>query len=452
MEQIVTAPAKRTIIYREAAGILALGGPLIVHNLAMEGMQFTDVLMSGRLSAKALAAVAVGGSLWMPVFLFVMGVLMALNPIVAQLYGAGRNKAIGRYAGQAFWLSQALAWSCLLLLRHAAPFLHALGIEPEIVPIAAGYLKAIAWGLPGAALYHVLRFITEGIGHTRPMLFIALAGLAVNIAADYAFIYGAWGLPRLGAVGCGFATALVLWLMSAGLLVYMLGRARYRKFALFSAFKPPIRALQWELIGLGGPIAIAMVMEVGLFAAVSLIMGGLGTDIVAAHQIAANFAAMMFMVPLGLSNAISVREGQALGRDAPGDARMVGLVGIGLCIGFMAVSAIFMRLAPGLIAGWYTDNPQVRHIAVQLLGMAAIFQLSDGFQVSGAGALRGFKDTRTPMLMTVFAYWLVGFPLAYLLGVHWQLGPRLVWAGLIAGLTMAALLLNLRFLKISRTC
>lgn len=443
------APAL-TSVSATARDLVGLAAPLIVHNLANMGMQFTDTLMAGRLSAATLAAVAVGGSVFMPVLLFALGVLMALSPTVAQLYGAGERRTIGGYVRQTLWLSQIVGWAGFVLLRHAAPLLSGIGIAPSLVPLAQDYLVAISWGLPAMCLFLVLRFTSEGIAHTRPMLYIALFGLALNAVLDYALIYGAFGLPRWGAYGCGLASAIAMWLMFFALLAYVFRSRHYRPLAIFVRFEWPRIAPLGELIRLGTPIAISVFMEGSLFAAAALLMGTLGTDIVAAHQIAVNFAAIMFMVPMGVAMAITARVGQARGRGDAAAARRIGLTGIALCMSFMALSALAMASFPGIIAGWYTDNAQVRDIAVTLLGMAAIFQISDGLQVSAAGALRGFKDTRVPMWITVLAYWAVGFTLAWVLGVYAGLGPRGVWGGLIAGLSVAAVLLNLRFLRISR--
>ena len=435
---------------REALAILAIGGPLIIHNLALMGMQFTDTLMAGRLGAGTLAAVAVGANVWSPVFLFLLGILMALSPTAAHLHGAGRHREIGRYVRQMAWLSLLLAALGWLALWHAAVFLRAIHIEPPIIPTAAAYLRAMAWGLPGVCLYQVLRFTSEAIAHTKPMLVIAVGALVVNAILDYVLMYGKLGMPALGAVGTGYASAISMWCMFLMLFVYVRRRGIYKSFEIFSHFEWPDRRVHGELLWLGLPIAISIFMEVTLFSGVGLMMGTLGTDIVAAHQIALNFCSIAFMIPMSLGFAISVRVGQALGRGDPRGARQAGITGIALCAGFEVFSALSMLLFPRWIVGVYTRDPRVIPIAVGLLYMGAIFQLSDGLQASAAGALRGYKDTRTPMLITIVAYWLVGFPLAWLFGIPLHLGPQMIWAGFIAGLTVAAVLLLLRFLRFSR--
>lgn len=430
--------------------MLAIGVPIIIHNLALVGMGLTDAVMSGMLGAKTLAAVAVGSSVWAPVFLFSLGILMAQSPTTAHLYGEGRFRDIGRYARQMAWLSLAIGVGGLLLLRCTQPFMRAIHIEPEIVPVADGYLKAIAWGMPGICLYQVLRFTSEGMGRTRVLLTIAIGGLCVNGVLDYVFMYGKLGLPAMGATGTGYATATTQWLMFFAMLLYMHKREHYRPLELFARFDAPEHVLQRELLWLGVPMAIGIFMESSLFSGVGLIMGTLGTDIVAAHQIALNYASFVFMVPMSISLAISVRVGHALGRGDRAEARLAGFTGIGLCLCFEVLSALSMLLFPHFIVGVYTHDAAVTAIAVSLLYMGAVMQLSDGLQVSAMGALRGYKDTRVPMLITVVAYWGVGFPLAWYFGIVLHLSPQMIWAGFLAGLTVAAVLLTFRFLKHSR--
>ena len=430
--------------------MLGIGLPIIVHNLALVGMGLTDAIMAGLLGARTLAGVAVGSSAWAPVFLFTLGLLMAQSPTAAHLFGAGKHRDIGRYVRQMAWISQAVGWGGFLLLRHLQPFLQAIHIQPEIVPVADGYLKAVAWGLPGLCFYQVLRFTSEGIGRTRVMVVLAVGGLVVNGVLDYVFMYGRLGLPALGATGTGYATAITQWLMFFGMLLYVTRRVHYRPLEVFSGFDWPEAEKLRELLFLGMPIAVSIFMESSLFSGVGLMMGTLGTDIVAAHQIALNYASFVFMVPMSIALAISVRVGHALGRRDRAEARLAGFTGIGLCLCFEVLSALSMALLPHQIVGLYTHDPAVARIAVGLLYMGAIMQLSDGLQVSAMGALRGYKDTAVPTFITVLAYWGVGFPLAWLAGIPLHLGPQMIWAGFIGGLTVAAVLLTIRFVRLSR--
>jgi MATE family multidrug resistance protein len=281
-------------------------------------------------------------------------------------------------------------------------------------------------------------------------MYTAIIGLVVNVIGCYVFMYGKLGFPALGAVGTGVSNALVMWVMLATMFFYVRRRRVYRPFGLFARFDRPDPKQLREILGLGVPIAGSVLSEGGLFVVAALMMGALGATVVAAHQIAINYAALMFMVPLSLHSATTIHVGHALGRGNPAEGRFGGYTGIALCGLFMTASAVAILFFGEEIAAFYTQDPDVRTLAASLLLMAAIFQISDGLQVGGAGALRGFKDVRVPMLLNLFSYWGIGFPLAYGLGVARGLGPVYVWVGLIAGLTVCAVLLNARYAVISR--
>ncbi|MDX1617868.1 MAG: MATE family efflux transporter, partial [Balneolaceae bacterium] len=323
-------------------------------------------------------------------------------------------------------------------------------VTPEIIPVALGYLDAISWGIFPLYAYMALRYFCEGLSVTRPGMYLALAGVLVNIPGNYALMYGRWGFPELGAAGCGYASSLVALVMFSGMLLFTLKFRSFKRFELFHGFRLPEWGYLREILSVGIPIGISTTMEVTMFAVVSLLMGTIGTDAAAGHQVALNFAAMVFMVPLGLSTAITTRVGKAAGAGMVGEARKRGLLGVGMCGIFMSFTAAIMYLFPGLITGIYTDDAAVQSVAVGLLYMAAIFQISDGLQVSGFGALRGLKDTKIPMYVNLVSYWIVGLPLGYYLGIMREIGPQGLWMGLIAGLSIAGILHNIRFHLLTR--
>ena len=445
-----TYPSRSRRIGQEAWALLTLGGPIIAAQLAQISMSFVDTVMAGQLSAQDLAAVAVGVSLWMPVSVFGMGVLMSISPTVAHSFGAGRYGEIGPQVRQGLWLALVVGATSFAAVRSCSPMLRWLEIDAAIVPTTTGFLNAISWGIPGLSAFIVLRGFSQSVSKAQPVLAISVVGLLANIAGNYVFIYGKLGMPRLGAIGCGAASALVMWVMPASLALWILCDRYYRPFGLFRRFSLPNRRQLWELAKLGCPIGVCVFMECSMFATVSLLMGRLGTNMVAGHQIALNVASVTFMVPLGISIAITVRVGQAMGRGQVRDARRSGLVGAGLAVGFMSLAALSIAIWPHAIAGIYTQDEGVHAVAVQLLIMAAIFQIFDGLQVAGAAALRGLKDTALPMWITLVAYWGVGLPLGYGLGIMQQGGPQALWIGLIAGLMIAALLLLMRFVFLTR--
>jgi MATE family multidrug resistance protein len=437
-------------VRREAGALLALGGPVIGAQLAQISMNFVDAVMAGRLSANDLAAVSIGGSLWLPIAVFGMGILMAVSPTVAHSFGAGRDTDIGHHVRQGLWLGLAVAACSFVAVRNCHPLLERLRVDPQIIPTAVGYLRAVSWGIPASCAFTALRCFSEAVSMTRPILAISLLGLVGNIAGNYVFMHGHLGMPRLGAIGCGVATALVTWIMLAALVAWIIVQPYYRRFELFVRFeRPNVHELR-RLITLGAPIGISLFMEGSLFAAVALLLGRFGPDVVAGHQIALNVASISFMVPLGISIAITVRVGQATGRGDPRGARRSGSVGAGLAVSFMALAAIVMASAPRQIAAIYTADAEVQSIAIGLLRMAAIFQIFDGLQVAGAGALRGLKDTVVPLAITFVAYWGLGLPIGYVLGIVQNRGPQAMWVGLIVGLMVTGVLLNLRFQLVMR--
>ncbi|MBT8136546.1 MAG: MATE family efflux transporter [Gammaproteobacteria bacterium] len=439
-------------IRTEVVDLLLLASPIIANNLALAGMSFVDTVFAGNISARDLAAVGVGNATWFVVFLFGLGILMAMSPMTAQSLGSGRSAQVGSYLRQSLWLSQALALAGIALLMKAGALMSAIGIAEEFRPLARDYVKAVAWGLPAIYAYLALRFTSEGIGHTRPIALVAILGLMLNAFGDWVFMFGKFGFPAMGAVGCGYATALTQWVMLLIMLWYMTrgNRALYAPLRLFERFEWPDFARLNELVRLGLPIGIGVLAEVGLFSAAALLMGRMGSATAGAHQVAINYASTAFMIPLGINSAIMARVGQKIGRNDHHGARFTGLTGITVSAALMLVSAIVLLLFADSVVGFYTNDAAVRQIALGLLSMAAIFQVSDGVQVAAMGALRGLKDTTVPMAISVFSYWGIGFPLAWYMVVWRESGPIWVWASLVAGLTVAAVLLSSRFLRITQ--
>lgn len=435
----------------QVKSLLRLGGPLIVNNLSVAGMQFADAVMAGRLGADALAAVAVGGSVWFLGFSLCLGLLMAISPIAARHFGAGDYGLIGRYTRQGIYLGVCFGLALILVAQFAiAPLLEKIGIDPEFRDLTVGYVDAIMFGAPGIFIFLALRFTTEGIGHTRPIMFTSLFALACNVLLNYMLMFGKLGAPALGVVGCGAASAITMWLVALALAGHMFVSKHYKPFAIFARMAPIRLPVLKEIVILGVPIAITITAEAGLFSAVSILMGTRGTEITAAHQIAINFSATTFMIPLALSSATTIQVGQLIGAGKLQSARVSGAIGIILCALFMTLSAAFLLTFRDGVVSLYTDDAAVRGIAISLLLMAAIFQIADGVQIGAAGALRAYKDTRYPMIVNMFAYWVLAFPLAFLAAITFQAPPNYIWGGFVVGLGVAAVLLSVRYNRVSR--
>jgi MATE family multidrug resistance protein len=439
---------------KETSALLRLAGPIMVAQLAYAAMGFVDALMAGRVGARDLAAVALGNSIWVPLYLLITGILLATTAKVAERFGGGRLDEIGVLVRQALWLGLALGLIGAGLLLAAEPVLRFMEIEARLIEPTMGYLQGVAIGYPAIALFSVLRCNSEGLGLTRPSMLLGIIGLLLNIPLNYIFIYGHLGLPAMGGAGCGWATGVVMWVMLLGMAGWTAWAKVYRACGIFRRFDPPNRKGLGSLLRIGLPIGIAVFAEASIFSVIALLIGSLGVTVVAGHQIALNFSSLVFMIPYALGMAVTVRVGHALGSGEPGQARFRAWVGIGTALIYACLSASLMLLLRDPIASLYTADQQVIALAASLLVFAALFQFSDALQVTAAGALRGYQDTRMTMLITLLSYWGVGLPVGYSLGLSSWLGdpsgPAGLWQGLVVGLTCSAILLCLRLHKITR--
>ncbi|MBT8052497.1 MAG: MATE family efflux transporter [Xanthomonadales bacterium] len=431
----------------EMSRTMRLATPVIIGQLAVFSMNFVDTVMAGRLPDNqiALSALGIGGALWSAMLMFILGTLMVVQPSVAQLDGAQMKSEAAVQTRQALWIALALGVPFWFLCFFSEPIMNGFDIDPVIVPEAAGYLRALSWGAPALSLVFLLRFFSEGTGNTTPTMFYGVAGALLNIPLNYVLMFGKLGFPALGTVGCGYATSIVIWMQFLLLVLYIGIHRHYRPFALLSRLDPPDWGTILSLLKIGVPIAVAIFVEGSLFVGAALLIGRLGPVPAASHLIAINFSALMFMIPIGLSSAVSIRVGNAIGRGDMEAARYAGRIGIVIVLMFQTVSAIAMLLFPEWIVRIYTDDALVAPLAVSLLFYAAIFQYPDGLQIVSSGILRGYKDTRMPMLYMIIAFWIVGMTLGYNLTFNRGMGPAGMWVGMIAGLTVAAALMLRRF-------
>jgi len=426
-------------VRQELRALVRIAAPVVGVQLSNLALFTTDVLMAGRLGAGELAAIAVGHSFMNPVVISAMGVLMALNPIVAHLVGGDLLTEIGEKLRQGLWVALLLSAPAIWIAQNSLPVMRWAEIDPVIRPTIDGYLRAISWGLPFHFAYLAMRFFNDGLAKTRPAFFIALAAIPLNAVLDWVLMFGVLGAPRLGATGTGYATAAVWTFSCAAMAFYTYTRGEFRGMDRFR-FSWPRWAHIREILAIGVPNGVNISMEVGMFAAAALMMGALGLEAAAAHQISINIAAVMYMFPLGVGIALSARVGQAAGRGAGQATALACWTGLGLCAAIALVGAFLIYAFRPWLIGLYTSEAEVTGLAMQLLIFGAVFQLSDGVQTGSLGALRGLKDTRKPMFACAIAYWCVGAPLGYWLGMRAGWGPSGIWTGLILGLTLAATL------------
>jgi multidrug resistance protein, MATE family len=433
---------------RETRAQLVLALPILGGQLAQTANGFVDTVMAGRVSAVDLAAVAVGASVWVPVYLFMTGVLMSATPVLSRKLGAQAYHRINPIAQQGLWLAMGLGLLAALVLRSMTPVLAWMNVDEQLRPLVLGYLEALSWGMPGAALFLTLRSYTEAMSHTRPVLWISVAGLLINIPSNYVLIYGKLGMPALGGVGCGWATSLVFWCMALMMAGYIGRHPVYARARLHLRRTHLEARTAWYIFRLGLPVGLSIFFEVSIFAMIALLISSLGPTVVAGHQVALNFTGLLFMIPLSLALAVTVRVGRGRGEGNPAAVRqsirtaMTMTAVIGISAGSLLY--LFRHQVPML----YSNDLAVQALAAKLLLFAALYQVSDAWQVTVSGALRGFEDTTVPMFITLLAYWGIGLPIGYVLAltnlVVPAMGPEGFWIGLLSGLTAAAIMLSIR--------
>ncbi len=439
---------------REVRATLALAVPIVLVQLSQMSMSFVDVVMVGRLGTEALAAVVLGSTAYFSLSLLCVGVIVAVQPTVAQAIGAGDEAAAARGARQGLWLATILGVPFTVGLGFAEDVFLWTGQAPDTAALAAGYVSAIRWGFVPNLWFTALRGLCEGDARPAPVLVVTLLGVVANVALNYVLMFGALGAPALGLVGTGWSSALTITVMFVALGLYVrtgpLGR-----FRVFAGLRRPDPEALGALFRLGWPIGVGFGLEGGLFTVATLMVGRLPAHEVAlaAHQVALNAASVAFMVPLGIGMAGGVRVGQAAGAGDLDGAARAGWTAAALGVSFMALSALLFWFRPDVVVWIYAGSapdPAVARLAASLLAIAAVFQLFDGMQAAVAGALRGLKDTRVPMLIAALAYWGLGLTTAAALGLGAGWGARGLWWGLTLGLAAAAVGLSLRFARLTR--
>jgi len=434
--------------------MLALGVPLALSQLAQIAIQTTDVVLLGWLGPEALAASGLATNVWVIMFLFGLGVVSAVSPIVSQIVGRpekrGKVRAIRRVVRQGFWAAALLSVPFMLVCWHIQPILLMFGQDPALAAAAEPFLRALMWATLPALWFVVLRCFVSAFERTRAVLIVTVCGIVFNAVINYGLIFGNFGLPRLELLGAGIGSAITHSLMTLVMLGYVLRDPRFRRYYILGRLWRADWSRLREIFRIGLPIGVMWVLEVGVFTAALLLMGLIGTTAIAAHQIALQCAAITFMVPLGMSMAATVRVGVAIGAGDMAGARRAGFTAQALGVGFMALSALAFLLAGPQLVGLFLDSARpdtlpVSLLAAQLLVVAGIFQMFDGAQSVAAGALRGLKDTRWPLAIALVGYWLIAFPFGVLFGFPLRIGAVGIWMGLAIGLACTAVLLTLRF-------
>jgi MATE family, multidrug efflux pump len=422
----------------EARPMLRLATPIVLAELGWMSMSIVDTMMVGRQaeSAIAIGAVSLGSILYYVVAIFGTGLMLGLDTLVSRSYGAGDLEDAHRSLVNGIYLSVGLAPVLMGVVRVWEPLLRLLDIQPSLMAQTIPYLRALNWSTLPLLLYFVFRRYLQGINLAKPVMFSLLSANLINIAANWAFIYGHLGFRALGTVGSGWATCISRVYMAGVLLAYCVYYDLRYKTGLREASRLPHLPRVWRLVTLGFPAATQLGLEVGVFAAATAAISKLGAIALASHQVATNTVSFTYMVPLGIGSAAAVRVGQALGRRDPDAASRAGWTALALGASFMTCTAIAFWAVPQYIVRVYSPDPAVIRSAVRLLFVAGFFQLFDGLQAVATGALRGAGDTRAPMVCSVLLYWLVGLPLGYYLCFKSGWGAVGIWTGLCAGLIL----------------
>ena len=443
---------EQTSLVASLRPVAVLGWPMVLTQLFIMGTGFIDTAMAGHYGAVDLAGVAVGGNFMWPLFFLATGVSMALMPITSQLHGANRVAEVGHQLRQSLWLCLINSVFLIAALQYATHIFLYAGIDAQTAQIAGDYLYGLSWGIPPVIFYISFRYVLEGLGHTRPPMIIAASILPLNALFNYVLIYGKFGFPELGGVGCGYATAMVFWIELAFMLL-VLRKPYFRATQFFASFEGPRLQTMGKIFKLGLPIALTVFLEMALFGVITLFIAKIGVTEMAAHSIAGNLNWMTYVIPMAMGNAASIRIGFLIGRDELDAARDTGWAMLKFAIGYaLTISVLLVALRYSLVSV-YTTDAAVTAVAVVLLLFIAVYQIVDDTQAVLVSALRGYKDTAVPMVISLISYWLLALPLGYalaegLLG-NAPLGVYGYWTGLTLSLAVVAVGAGLRLRYIS---
>ena len=425
--------------------------PILVTQLGMFAMNFFDTIMSGKYSPADLAGVAIGSSLWVPVFTGLSGILLAVTPIVAQLIGGGKKGDVPHTVLQGVYAAIALSLMVMVVGGFILnPVLNGMNIDDEVRMIAKQYLIALSFGMIPLFIYNVLRSFIDALGMTRTTMFITLLSLPINVIFNYLLIFGKLGFPPLGGVGAGVASAITYWLITLIAFWVVHTKIPFSHYDVFGTMHKPDISKWKELFVIGVPIGLSIFFEVSIFSAVTLLMSNYDTFVIAAHQAAINFASFLYMIPLSISMALTIVVGFEVGANRLRDAKVYSWMGVGFALLLAGIYGVILLVFRSEIAFLYSDDAYVLELTAHFLLYAVFFQLSDAIQAPVQGALRGYKDVNITFMMALISYWVIGLPLGYFLANYTDFGPYGYWLGLTSGLTAGAITLSGRLLFIQK--
>jgi MATE family multidrug resistance protein len=432
-------------LLKELKQLLKIGIPIYGSQVSYMGMGVTDTIVAGQASALDLSGLAIGNALSMPIYFLFGGCLFAVTPIVAQLFGAQKFEEIGEKVRQILWVSLVIGLVGFFAYRNLSLFISLFDIDENISLISDGYLKAMSFGFIANMIFTCLRCYSEGMGLTLPVFWVAFIGMLLNIPLDIVFVYGYFGIPPMGGVGCGIATSINVIVGLLVLIVVILKKKEYSPTKLFTKFSKPNKDAAFEALKLGFPIGFGIFVELSMFSGAALIIGSLGATVVSGHTVAINIASVFFMLPLSIGLASATRIGNLVGEKNLYQAKYASYVTILICFVGAGINTVVILMFRENLVSLYSADIEVISIALSLLLFAAIFQIPDGIQMGALGSLRGYKDTFAPMLMLIVTYWFIALPVGYYLTYYGlmggAMGPAGIWIGMLTGLTTFAALI-----------
>jgi MATE family multidrug resistance protein len=436
----------------ESNHFLKIGIPIFGSQLSYMIMHTTDTIVSGRYSSEELAGLVLAGAFTFPVYMLFQGIMFAITPIVAQLYGSREFTKIGQKMRQIFWIAILIAFSIFFIFLFLSKILLFFPLDKNILSISTEYLRAVSVGMFFYVMFRYLSSYSEGMTLTLPVFFVVLFGALINIPLDIIFAFGYFGIPEMGSEGCGYATSIVSMIMFFSMLKIILSSKEYKKTELLKEFNGPSLKVSKEILKLGVPIGVGIFAEMTMFSGAAIIIGQLGDKILSGHAVALNIASILFMLPLAIGLAGSTRVGNLLGEKRFLDAKYSSYVGVSLCFIGALFNMIMLLIFRENFSSIYSKDIEVINVAISLLIYASIFQIPDGIQMGSLGALRGYKDTFAPMVFLLISYWIFAIPLGYFLtnyGFTKPLGAEGMWISMIMGLILFSIFIFNRLRLVS---
>lgn len=429
---------------------ITLAVPVMLSQLGHVMVGVADSIMVGRLGTVPLAAVSLGNSIFAVILMFGIGMSFAVTPLVAAADGENNYRKSAKVFKHGLYINLVTGAFLFLLTFAGAPILHLLNQPEEVVLMTIPYLGIIALSLIPFMIFQSFKQFAEGLSFTKNAMYITVGANLLNVGLNYVLIYGKLGFEPMGLIGAGWATFISRVIMAIIMALYVIKGSKYQRYLKGFRFKGFSKKLVIRMVKLGFPTGMQFVFEVGAFSSAAIMIGWLGAQQLAAHQIAINLASISYMMATGISAAATVRVGNQLGKNDIPNLRLAGFTSFVMGIGFMSITGLIFILGKSFLPELYIKEEEVVSIASSLLVIAAFFQISDGIQVVALGALRGLEDVRVPTIIAVIAYWLIGLPFGYFLCFELELGARGIWFGLLTGLSMAAIMLSYRFNSLTK--